>query len=1473
MSLHQSSRGRRGTHGRLRFALALQLVIALVVLLPAGPAGAAPLSVPAGGPAGPTAAASKAEKAVLDQLAAKGAATFFVVLNGRADLSPASRIPTHAQRAAFVDRTLREYAGRSQARLVQLLSASKVDYKPFWIANTVRVTAGRDVVDRISTLPEVERIVADGSIVIPKPTPGQEQARIQTIEWNIDRIRAPEVWSTFGDRGDGIVVANVDTGVQFDHPALVRQYRGNLGGGVFDHNYNWFDPSQVCGSPSLVPCDNVGHGSHTMGTMVGDDGDPGANQIGVAPHARWIAAKGCESSSCSFSALLASGQWIIAPTDLAGQNPRPDLAPNIVNNSWGGGPGDPFYQDVVNGWNAAGIFPAFSAGNSGPGCGSAGSPGDYLNTYAAGAFDINNQIAFFSSRGPSAFAGETKPNVAAPGVDVRSSVPGGYSVFSGTSMASPHVAGTVALIWAAAPSLLGQIDQTRQLLDSTAIDTEDLSCGGTAADNNVWGEGRLDAFAAVDAAPRGPTGTLTGTVTNQATGSPVQGASVRAVGPTDRTTVTGADGRYTIVLPVGTYDVTASHFGLLSQTASGVQVLEGQTTTQDFALTPAPSHTVSGHVRDDSGNPLAGATVTIGGTPIPPATTDASGAYSFADVPEGEYDVSARVNGCYDPQTQHLVVNGDETLDFALPQRHDAFGYRCRATTFDYVDAGTVLPLSGDDNSMPVDLPFPFTFYGQDYNTAHVQTNGMLNFLAPNTTFFNGSIPSATLPNGAVYPFWDDLFVDSAASVRTQLLGSAPQRRFVIEWRNVTFFGDFSRRISFEVVLAETGQLTFQYRDIDNDGMEEGNSATVGIENAAGDDALQYSFNQPQVGDHTAILFALPPSGFVQGTVTNANDGAPVSGALVRALQGGAVVRQASTDSGGHYRLLLPLGTYTIEASANNYETGTAQVVLDQENEVVTQNFALRAARVQVSPATLDFTVPAGQTRTKRLTLSNTGTLGLAWEIRESGGQPVSTAAPAGSGNWLYRSTDGVLVQANGGQRRAYPSAYRWQPTAAPAQASVLVYADDFYHGAPDTYLDQALRRLGLGYTAHYNADFAGFESDLRSRSWDVVLFGDEDFFPPTSTLTALNDYVNGGGKLAFSTWTVGFNPSPLYQTLGFSWVSDDTDPPDPVHYWQPQHPAFTFPERVPELTQLTGSRYGTYGQAGNALAGFDALAGYTTPGPDPNQAAMVLGHGGRTVFKGFTDGQNDADLDSDGIRDGAELWVDLASGLENGFFNDVPWLAESPASGTLAPGGSQVVNVTVDTTGLAPGVYAANLFVLSNDPRQPQVRVPVRLTVPAYFQAVNAGDGAYTDLSGDTWSADRQYTAGSFGYTNGSSRTARTTRPMSGTLDDTLYQSQRVSPTEYRFDGLPSGVYQIDLKFAEVMTRLPGTRLFDVIAENQLVLPALDVAGEVGSFAADDHTFRLPVTDGQLNIRFVERRGYAPPIVNAIRVVHQPLG
>ena len=790
------------------------------------------------------------EAAVLADLRGDDSADFSVRFAQRADLSAASAITDWTGRGEAVVDALRKTADAGQAAVRAELDASGVTYRPFWVSNTIHVTGGsRALVDSLASRPGVQTIAAPHTYQLPAPTKADAERTIDAVEWGISAIGADDVWSTFGVRGEGVVVANIDTGVQYDHPALVGSYRGNLGGGAFDHDHNWFDPSAVC--PGAAPCDNNDHGTHTMGTIVGDDGS--GNQIGVAPNAKWIAAKGCESFGCSDAALLASGQWLLAPTDLTGANPRPDLRPHVVNNSWGGGGGDPWYADTVAAWRAAGIFPVFSVGGSGPACGGVGSPADYPESYAAGAFDINGTIASFSSRG----AGEPiKPDITAPGVAVRSSVTGGgYAVFSGTSMAVPHVVGAVALVLSAAPSLVGDVAQTAALVDRTAVDASDLTCGGTPGNNNVWGEGRLDALTAVTLAPRGPTGTLAGTVTNARNGSPIGGAVVHLTGPVTHDVITTAAGGYSVTLPVGAYRLAVSAFGHDGRAASAT-VTEGETTTRDVALFPQPAHRVRGFVRDADGNPLAGATVTITGTPIPTATTDRDGEYSFAAVPHGTYQVSAVADTCLLPQTRPLTVNGGERLNFALAARVDAFGYSCTVGGGAYVDGDTPVALTGDDASATVALPFAFPFYGATYTQAFVSSNGNLNFLAPNTAFGNVALPAPGAPNAAVYPFWDDLLLDASSGVFTRTTGVAPNRGFVVEWRGAARFGGAGQRVDFEVVLSERGAVVLRYRGLDPaQPTELGASATVGIENATGTVALQYSFNAASLSDTRSIRF------------------------------------------------------------------------------------------------------------------------------------------------------------------------------------------------------------------------------------------------------------------------------------------------------------------------------------------------------------------------------------------------------------------------------------------------------------------------------------------------------------------------------------------------------------------------------------------------------------------------------------------
>jgi subtilisin family serine protease len=993
---------------RLRLRLAVALAAGLFaggLLLASHPPRVAGLPAAAS----PTAEAT-VEARVHSQMQNTGKATYWVVLRERADLKPAQAMSDRA-RGHFVVDELRAVARRSQAGLQSLLRARGADFTSFWAANVLQVTSDAATLDAVARRPEVAAVVADRIYEIPEPLRGVQQSTVQGVEWNIANIRAPDVWSAFHDRGEGIVVGSIDTGVQFDHPALVNQYRGNVGSGLFNHNYNWFDPSHVCGNPSAVPCDNVNHGTHTMGTIVGDDG--GANEIGVAPGARWITAKGCESSSCSAAALVAAGQWMLAPTDLTGQNARADLRPNIVSNSWGGNPGDTFYQQIVQAWVAAGIFPVFANGNNGPACGSVGSPGDYPESYGVGAYDSANLIASFSSRGASTF-GVIKPNISAPGVNVNSSIPGGgYTALNGTSMATPHVAGTVALMWAAAPTLVDDVDTTRQILDQTAVDTADKSCRGSTSNNNVYGEGRLDAFAAVELSPRSSTGTLQGTVKDSVSGKPLAGMWVTVAGPSTRTTTTNAAGGYVLALPTGTYEVTVSGFGYTTLTVNDVLVTDGAVTTQDAELTPLPSYTLEGALSGTNGQPVVNATVTILGAPIAPTTSDAlTGAYAFHSVPAGTYTVKAEAGHCNDPETQSVVLARDLTLNFTLPSHTDAFGYSCSILTPAWVEASveaSKLLLTGDDALTSASLPFPFPFYGVSYSTVYVTTDGYLSFVPTSVAYFsNTNLPWTYEPNAAVYVFWDDLYMDASSSAQTEVIDQEPNRGFLIEWRNVGVLGDLTQRIDAEAVLYENGEIVVQYRNTDPQSTRErGSSATLGLENAAGTAAFQYSYNEAVVFDGLAIRYAAPPFTGITGRVSDANDGMAVPGATVRVEE---TEDSAQTDANGYYQFSLPLDTYTLSASALNlnYGEGAASVVvLDTPDQAVTQDFALPTARASLTPATLTFSIGIGESASQTLTISDTGGLPLSWwQIEEDGGVA-----------WLSEAPDSGLLDPSASQR------------------------------------------------------------------------------------------------------------------------------------------------------------------------------------------------------------------------------------------------------------------------------------------------------------------------------------------------------------------------------------------------------------------------------------------------------------------------
>ena len=466
------------------------------------------------GAAGAAGWQEKIDDGVLRAADAGDTAEFLIYLSERADLSGAAALRTKEEKGRFVYEQLTDVAARTQAPVLSALDALGVDgYRPFWITNTIWARGDRAAIETLAQREDVEGIYSVGFGLLPEPveeSPAVSQRATRAPEASLTSVKADQVWA-LGFRGQGAVVANADTGVQWDHPALKDQYRG-WDGITVDHDYNWFvGATQHTACPNnSVPCDDDSHGSHTMGTIVGDDGVN--NQIGMAPEAAWIACRNMDLGFGVVPTYMACMEWFIAPTDVDGNNPDPSMAPHVVSNSWScleGCPA-PALKDSLAASVAAGIFYTASAGNRGSQCSTVTAPiGIYKDTFTVAATNNAGVIASFSSRGPvlTDFPPEIhpKPDISAPGVTIRSSTPpASYGNKSGTSMSAPHVAGLVALIISANPSLAGQVQLIRDIIQVSAepkFTTQ--ACGDdTAASspNNVYGYGQIDALAAVQLA-------------------------------------------------------------------------------------------------------------------------------------------------------------------------------------------------------------------------------------------------------------------------------------------------------------------------------------------------------------------------------------------------------------------------------------------------------------------------------------------------------------------------------------------------------------------------------------------------------------------------------------------------------------------------------------------------------------------------------------------------------------------------------------------------------------------------------------------------------------------------------------------------------------------------------------------------------------------------------------------------------------
>jgi subtilisin family serine protease len=427
----------------------------------------------------------------------------FVILKEQADLSGAARISDVTERRRFVYKTLVDQANRSQAGLRQLLDQRGVAYTSFYLVNAIEVNGDVLIQQEIAQRPEVDRVIFSQALrPLPEPLPLEKgnEAAPSDVSWGVGAINADRVWKELGVRGKGIVIGQSDSGVDWTHPALRNAYRGKDG----QHDYNWFDPW----TGSKEPWDGNGHGTHTIGTVIG------ANGIGVAPDAQWFGCANLVRNIGNPPDYLHCMQFMLAPFPLGGNPLRdgdPARAADISTNSWGCPPIEGCDQSsllaAVKALRSAGIFFAASAGNDGSACDSLGTPpGNYASVISVGAIDSGGDLADFSSRGPitNSADGRTAPTILAPGVNVLSAWPGGgYNSTSGTSMAAPHVAGVVALIWSANPKLRGDVDATEKILIETAqpYNGTRTGCGGNGSlPDPESGYGIIDAYAAVQRA-------------------------------------------------------------------------------------------------------------------------------------------------------------------------------------------------------------------------------------------------------------------------------------------------------------------------------------------------------------------------------------------------------------------------------------------------------------------------------------------------------------------------------------------------------------------------------------------------------------------------------------------------------------------------------------------------------------------------------------------------------------------------------------------------------------------------------------------------------------------------------------------------------------------------------------------------------------------------------------------------------------
>lgn len=569
----------------------------------------------------------------------------------------AAVVPDKLTQRRAVIAALQAHAFQRTAALLAVLDVAVVqgqarNVRSFWASPIIALEAQPALIASLAAREDIVQVRPDERFMLGEVTfePAVDALLTSTLPWNLAMLRVDLAQHGLGLDGAGVIVASLDTGVDWQHPALLNKYRGYRGRLPAIHYGNWHVSTD---EGYIYPGDGNGHGTHTMGTIVGDDGD--GHQIGIAPGARWIAVKIFNNAGYTYESWVHDAfQWILAPEG------DPALAPDIVNNSWGSDNGaDERFRPDVTALRAAGILPIFSAGNNGPAAGTVGSPGSFPEAFTVGAVDAEKLIARFSSRGPSPWR-ETKPEVVAPGANIVSSFPGGgYRSADGTSMAAPHVTGIAVLLLQADRAL------TPDQLEATLVRTAE-PLGDTVPDQ-ATGWGLVNAYAA------GMRVTASGEIVGHVYRPGDVGIANAAITATSHggeppVTVAGdAHGAFALALRPGLYDITAQAFSYAPATRPSIEVRPDVRIPITFTLQPLPAGVVFGRVVDqDTAAPLAAEIVAVG-MPAKAQSNPETGLYSLA-LPAGNYDLTVTADAHrIGHRSVTLAAGASMPWDVALP--------------------------------------------------------------------------------------------------------------------------------------------------------------------------------------------------------------------------------------------------------------------------------------------------------------------------------------------------------------------------------------------------------------------------------------------------------------------------------------------------------------------------------------------------------------------------------------------------------------------------------------------------------------------------------------------------------------------------------------------------------------------------------------------------------------------------------------